>query len=235
MTWNKKNQQFARSCALRPSSIDLAQYLLRRADNFKPTEVLLDLREFNREIGKDRIRGEYDRKTIKEAIAQLDELTFGWFVVLKSYTWSIHKVMVRPLQFAAYNKSQSLGTAPKLNRGNPMFSDEHKQRLVKQQQQDISKIDSLFKRIGLEFNYSALVNIWRMAGKSIDEVKNAVKLLLFQHSTQKDKIENAHGWIVSCVRYGWQKGLNLYYQPDLPYFTNAQDLEHFVDVGGSTA
>ena len=156
-------------------------------------------------------------------------------MITKTFNWHLHEVMVYPVEMVLQNLSKNRDKTPKLNRGNPMFSEEHKQRLYKQQQQDISNIDSLFKRIGMEFNYSALVNIWRMAGKSVDEVKNAVKLLLFQHSTQKDKIENAHGWIVSCVRYGWQKGLNLYYQVDLPYFENVRDLEYFVDVGGSTA
>ena len=153
-------------------------------------------------------------------------------LVTKFYTWAIHKVLVRPLEIVPQEKSQFGDKTPKLNRGNPMFSEEHKQRLFKQQQQDISKINSLFKRIGIEFNYSALVNIWRMARKSVDEVKNAVKLLLFQHSTQKEKIESPHGWIFRCVQYGWQKGLNLYYQSNLPYFKSVQDLESFVDVGG---
>ncbi len=226
MCWNKKNQQFARSCELRPSAIELAQYKLRRADKFKPTEIILDLREWNREIGKTRPKGEYDRKTIKEALAQLDEKTFGWFTIIKSYTWAVHKILVRPVDFALANKSQTLGVAPKPKVGNPMFSEEHKERLFKQQQQDISKIDSLLKDIGLKFDRDALNRIWRLAGKKIDSVVKAIELMLYRH--QSLNLSNPHGFIISCLTNGWQDGFDIYYQPELPKFEGVKAIADYV-------
>lgn len=68
MTWNKKNQQIEMLAGLRQSTVRVAQYILRRSDKFKPTKVLVDLKEINRYVKRHRGRP-YDPKTLKEAIA----------------------------------------------------------------------------------------------------------------------------------------------------------------------
>lgn len=218
MTWNKKNRQFALSCELRPSAILLSQYLCSRSNKYKPTVVLLDLREWNQEVARDRPKGKFATKTAKEAIAQLDELTYGWFTIVKSYTWAIHKVMVRPVDFAQSKKSQLLGKPPKLKRGNPMYPDDHKKRSNEQQQQNISKLDRVFRDIGLIYSRDALARIWRLANKNMDEVVNAIELLLHRHSFGAKKIGNAYGFIISCIEQGLYYTSELYQPADLPVF-----------------
>ena len=226
--WTKKHDEFAMSCKLRPSTRLMLRWILRRAKLNEICEIEIDLRKFNQWIAKQR-DSEYDRKTIKEAIAQLDEFTQGMIVFMKSYSPWIHKIIVRPLNFVLEQKPQTLGKLPTLPTGNPMFDAERKQRVMEQQQQDISKLDSLFKQLGMNYTQDALLRIWRLAGKSFEEIKNGIELMLFQNSTQEEKIRNPHGWLVSCLRHGWQKGLNLYYQLELPYFKYVEEIVEFVE------
>lgn len=226
MTWNKKNQQFALSIELRPSSKEFAQCLLRKTDNFKPTEKVIDLRKLNREIGKHRVKGEYDRKTAKQAFVQLTEQTYGWFTAIESYTWAVHKILVRPIDFALQNKSQNGETIPRLNRGNPMFSNAHKERLYKQQQQDISKIDSLLQAVGLKYDRDALNRIYRLAQAKIESVVKAIELMLYRHSSTP--VAKPHGFIIKCLRNGWQDGFDIYYQPELPKLQGVKAIANYV-------
>lgn len=233
MTWTKKHDEFALMCDLSKSesAILLARFLMRRAKLSEPTEVELDFHVFNKWVGKRRVKGEYHRKTLTTAIEKLDERSHGMFVILKKYSPWYYKILVRPLSFVEKIESAKENLVHKHPTENPMFDEDRKMPCNIQQQQDISKIDTLFSQLGMKYTQDALTRIWRLAGKSIDEVKNAVELLLFQHSIQEEKIRNPHGWVISCLRNGWQKGLNLYYQVDLPYFSHAQDIEKFVEVG----
>ena len=226
MTWNKKNQQFALSCGLRPSAFQLMMCLLRKGSPNKVVEVEIDLRAENRWIGKHRPQGEYDRKTLKSALWQLDEKTKGMILVSKSYTWAIHKIIIRPLELVLKQNSQIGDSSPRLNRGNPMFSDAHKERLVKQQQQDISKIDSLLANVGLKYDLDALSRIYRLAGKKIESVVKAIELMLYRHSDSE--ITKPHGFIISCLTHGWQDGFDLYYQPELPKFVAVGAIADYV-------
>lgn len=209
---NKKTEQFARACALRPSTKDLAPYLLRRADKFKPVEVLLDLREWNKEIARDRPKGEYDRKTAKEALAQLNDDTYGWFAITKTYTWAIHKVLVRPVDYAINLKSQNEGKSPKLTTTNPMFEAVRKKRVDNLLLQNISKLDSLLRSIGMKCNQETLYRMWRYAGQKISNVVDAVEYML---RVNREKIERSRcpgfdgegitspiGWLHDCLKYG---------------------------------
>lgn len=234
MILQKKHQQFALSCALRPSTTQFLWWLMRRSKKHEISEIEIDLRVFNQWVAKHRGRP-YDRKTLKEALAQLDEKTNGLVLITKSYTWAIKKVIVRPLEMVLQKNSPKLGLHPKPDRANPMFSDAQKKAAIEQQQLDISKICHLFDRLKLPYTIDSVKRFWRLSGKNVAEVKNAVKLLLFQHSTQKEKkIESPMGWLHHCLLYGWQKGLNLYYQTELPYFESVRELEGFVDkpLGG---
>ena len=227
--WTKKHDEFVMSCKLRPSTRLLLRWLLRRAKLNEIFELEVDLRLFNEWVAK--IRGTpYDRKTIREAIAQLDEQTQGLVLISKRYSPWVMKLIIRPLSLIQGSNSQKLGKTPKLTTEKPMYSAQHKQRLIEQQQQDISKIDNFLTNLGLNYTPDAILKLWRMAGKSVTEVKNAVELMLFQHSTQEKKIRNPHGWLYDCLRSGWQKGLNLYYQVELPYLSSVEDIERHVNT-----
>lgn len=230
MTWTKKHDKFALACNLSESQGYVLRDTLRKGKLNEPTEIEIDLRVTNRWIGKVRARGEFHRKTITTAIAKLDEKTQGMVTILKRYNPWVYKILVRPLTIVEKIQSAFCASIPKLKTGNPMYSDEHKKRLALQQQQDISKLDSILSGIGLKFTMDNLRKLWRMAGKSFDEVKTAVEYLLHAHSTQKTPIGNPHGWLVECLKYFWHKGFNLNYQAELPRFTSSSEIANFVDA-----
>jgi hypothetical protein len=229
MTWNKKNDQFALVCGLRPSSMLLLRWILRRAKLNQVGEIEIDLRVFNAWVAKNRGRA-YDAKTIREAISQLEEKTQGLVLITKSYTPWVKKILVRPLEMVLQNCDQKLGKHPKLKTGNAMYSDDHKKRLELQQQQDISKLDRFLNGVGLKFTLDNLHKLWRLAGKSFDEIKTAVEYLLHANSAQKTPIGSGHGWLVDSLKYGWHKGFNLNYQVELPRFTSSSQIANFVDA-----
>lgn len=228
MTWTKKHDEFCLEQKLRPSTRLLLRWVLRRAKVNQVAEIEIDLRVFNNWVAKRR-GSPYDRKTIREAITQLDESSRGLILVTKKYSPWVQKLVVRPLSLVAGQKPQIKDKIPKVTTEKPMYSTEHKKRAIEQQQQDISKLDSFLSNLGLKYTPDAILKLWRMAGKSVEEVKQGVELMLFQNSTQEEKIRNPQGWLHDCLRYGWQKGMNLYYQVDLPYFSTVQDMENFVN------
>lgn len=228
MTWTKKHDEFAIRCKLRPSTRLLLRWLLRRAKLNEICEIEVDLYQFNAWVAKIRGKG-YDRKTIREAIAQLEELTEGMIVIMRDYSPRYKKIIVRPLSFVVEKRLPKMGESPKSATGKPMFDGERKKAIALQQQQDISRLKSLFSNLGLAYSQDALVRLWRYAGKSVEQVKEAVELLLFQNSTQEKKIRNPQGWLIECLRFGWQKTTNLYYQTELPRFSSTHDLSQFVN------
>ncbi|MDJ0593353.1 MAG: hypothetical protein QNJ72_25765 [Pleurocapsa sp. MO_226.B13] len=234
MTWNKKKQEFALSCGIRPSTIQLTQWILRRVNDFQASEKIIDLREFNSWVGKHRLLGKYDRKTIKEAAAQLNDLTFGWITILKSYTWSVHKILVRPVEIARSNKSQSLGKTPKLPTLNSMFDASHKKRSREQLLQNISKLDTLFSKLGMKYTPDALMRLWRYADKQMSNVETAIEYMLNCHREKLDEnqddrgVRKPKGWLHDCLKYGWY--INWDTEPDiqLPYFDSILEIANFV-------
>ena len=229
MTWNKKHDEFAVARNFSESMSLIMRYCMRRSSLSEPTEIELDLKKCNKWIGRFRPLGEYHRKTLGTAIANLDERSDGMFVILKSYSPWIHKVLIRPLAFVEKLESAKRASEPKVPTPKPMFDALYKKRLAEQQQQDISKLDNLFRELGITYTQDALLRIWRLAGKKTDEVKNAIELMLFQNSTQEEPIRKPEGWLISCLKNGWQKGLNLYYQVQLPMFNSVKSIETFVD------
>ena len=223
MTWTKKHQQFALLCSLRPSTIHLLMWIMRRVKPYEMQNLEIDLTLFNDWVKKFRGRG-YDRKTLKFALAQIDECTNGLVLTEKSYTWAIHRLIVRPLSFALAQNNQNLGKSPKLATGNPMFDAEHKKNAYKQQQQNISRLDSLFRKIGMKYSKDALVRIWRLANKNYDDVVDAVQLLLHRHSTQAEPIPNPYGWLIKCLEIGWHLDSELINSPKLPVYDSISQL-----------
>lgn len=228
MSWTKKHDEFSLARNFSESMSLIIRFSMRRSSLSEPTEIELDLKKCNKWIGKHRVKGEFHRKTLGTAIANLDERSDGMFVILKSYSPWVHKVLIRPLAMVEKLESAKRASEPRVITQKPMFDAEHKKRLALQQQQDISKLDNIFRELGIIYTPDALVRIWRLAGKSITEVKNAIELMIYEHSTSADGVRKAHGWLISCLTNGWQKGLNLYYQVKLPQFSSVQEIDNFV-------
>ena len=228
MTWTKKHEEFALTCGLtRQSTERLLRWILRRAKLSDISEIEIDLRKFNRWIEKIRGKG-YDRKTLREAIEQLDEQSMGMVTIIKKWNPWDYKILVRPLFFIQKRNSENGDNTPKLPTQKPMFDADHKKRLIEQQQQDISKIESLTSSLGLRFTKDALVKLWRMAGKSVKDIQKAVEMMIYSNSTQEQPIKNACGWLYDCLRYGWYEEYDPYYQTELPIFQSVKDIEQFV-------
>lgn len=218
MTWTKKHDKFALACNLSESQGYVLRDTLRKGKSNEPTEVEIDLRVTNRWIGKVRARGEFHRKTITTAIAQLDEKTQGMVTILKRYNPWVYKICVRPLAFVERIQSAKCASIPKLKTGNPMYSDDHKKRVYEQQQQDISKIDSLLRQINLKFDRDALNRIYRLANQKVDEVVDAIQLLLYRNGSKE--IPKPHGFIMDCLKKGWHLAFDPLFEPELPRFNS---------------
>jgi hypothetical protein len=227
MKWNKKNQQFALSCGLRPSAKELAQWMLISPMGDNATEKLIDLKEFNKYIGGSRANP-YDPKTVKEAIAQLNESTYGWFTITKSHNWHLHTILIRPVEEAIAEKSRPSESVPRVKQGNPMFSDAHKERLNRLLQQNISKLDSLLSNIGLKYSHCSLKRIWAIVGQKFDEVERGIELMLYQNSVKPGSIVNPKAWLISCLRDRWFESFDLNYSPNLPTFESVREISRFV-------
>lgn len=235
MTWNKKNDQFALSCGLtRLSVLLMMRWILRRAKLNEVCEIEIDLRIFNAWVAKNRGRG-FDRKTIREAIALIDEKSQGLILITKSYTPWVKKVLVRPLGFVLADNSPLKDKLPKLTTSKPMYSDDHKIKLIEQQQQDISKIKLMLDNIGLKYTHDAILRLWRYADKKIVNVKNAVEYMLYCHSEKIERDPHSHGiikprgWLNDCLKYWWHTEY-IDFQEDrearLPVFDVAPNIEH---------
>jgi hypothetical protein len=234
MTWTKRYDQFATLCGLRQSSEKLERWLLRRAKRGEVSEIEIDLRVFNQEIARDRGRG-YDRKTQKEALAQLDEKTQGLILITKSYTWAVHKILVRPLDFVLQEKSPDWGISPKPLTGDPMFGEDQKKPSRELLLQNISKLDSLFQKLGMKYTQDSLLRIWRLAGKNLSEVKGAIEYMLTCHARKlaeseglnngTEGITRAKGWLHDCLKFGWHHNTD---EVILPYL-EGEYVYSFVD------
>jgi hypothetical protein len=222
MNWTKKHDKFALACNLSESQGYVLRDILRKGKLHEPIEIEVDLRKTNTWIGKVRWQGEFHRKTMTTAIAQLDEKTQGMITVLKRYNPWIYKVLVRPLSFVERIQSAKRASIPKPVTGDPMFSEDHKKNAYEQQQKDISKIDYLLRQIGLKYDADALNRIWRLAGKQIDNVNEAIQLLLYRHNNKA--VPRPHGFIIECLKQGWQKGFDMFYEPELPRFNTKEEL-----------
>ena len=225
MNWTKKHDELLNRFQLRPSTGQLWRWINRKIKSDISTELEIDLKKFNKWIAKDRGRG-YDPKTLKEALHQLLEQTNGLFVELKKVTWYYYKIIVRPLSFVAEKKSPESGKSPDITDPKPPFPGESPDQRLQQQQQNIDRVDNLFRKINMRYTRDALNRIWKLSGGSLDRIKQAIELLLYRNSTTK--IRNPYGFVVESLRHGWQEGFNCYYEPELPRFSSVRELVKFL-------
>ena len=225
MYWTKQHDELLNRFQLRPSTGQLWRWINLKIKSDTSTELEIDLKQFNTWIAKHRGKG-YDPKTLKEAFNQLLEQTDGLFIELKKVTWFYFKIIVRPLSFVAEKNCGESGKHPKTKDPKARFSGESPDLKLQQQQQNITQVDNLFRKINMRFTQDALNRIWRLAGKNLDQIKQAIELLLYRNSTTK--IANPHGFIVESLKHGWQEGFNCYYEPNIPRFRAKEELLKFV-------
>lgn len=225
MYFTKKHEEWALFFGLRPSTRLIWSCIIRKTKDDRPQEIEIDLLTINKWIAKKRGKG-YDRKTLKLAIAQLEERTEGLIVVLKKYSWHCYKLLVRPLSFLSEKKSQK-GEAPTgENHGNPALSEEQQNRKVQQQQQNINRIDNLLRKVNLRFDGDALARIWQLSGKCINRVVECVDFMLYRNSSTA--VERPHGYFMNALKYGLGMGFDSYYEPELPKFNSVAELGQYV-------
>ena len=208
---------------LTPSAINLLLWLLRRAKKNEICEIEVDLNRFNKYIKSKRGKG-YDRKTLRLAIAQLGALTEGLICVVKDYGKKVYRILVRPLYLIG-EKIPETGKNSQTQNAKPMYSEEQKARIVKQQQQRISKIKDLLAKVNIKFDPDGLSRLWKLAGKKVENVIQSVELLLYRHQTKP--IPNPQGFLIDCLKFKWHEGFDPYYEPELPKFETKQDLMQF--------
>ena len=216
MTWNKKNRQFALSCRLRPSSEKLAQWILDRVYRYSTTTKLFDLKQFNEQIASYRPKGAFDPKTIKEAIAQLDESTHGWIEIVGDHNWHLKTLLVRPVEDVIRKKSEARNLSARRLGGNPEFSVREREKRDLLLQHNISKLDLLLQKVNLKYGVTSLKRIWKYAQQKFDEVERAIELMLYQNSVSPESVKNPKGWLIGCLKGKWYETFDLHYSPDLP-------------------
>lgn len=223
--WTKKHDEFCLSQGLRPSSKLLMAWIIRKTKGLIAMEVEIDLKDFNKWIGKKRGKP-YDRKTLKSAIAQLLDRTEGLIVSLYEITWYYFKLIVKPLSYLSRENKPKTGKSPQSKSPQPTWHRSSKDNAWQQQQQNLSQIDTLLQKVGLKYDRQALNRIWRLSGRCIDRIVKAIELLLYRHQTSA--IAKPHGFLIECLKHNWQEGFDPYYEPELPQFNSNRDLCNFV-------
>lgn len=201
---------------------------LKDVDPDKTSEAEFRCSLFDKESVKNR-GAAYHRTTVPKLMKQIEQKSEGTIQVIEDYHHGIYKILVHPIWFLDEKKSSSSENRLSSNSVNPMFSEEHKKKVLEQQQQDLDALDSLFQKIGMKYSPKALLNIWRTAGKKIDEVKDAIAFMLHCNQNQAEPIRNAHGWLISCLRFGDHHDFahQLIYQ--LPKFDNRLELMTYIN------
>ncbi len=223
--WTKKHDEFCLSVGLRPSSKLLYGWINRKVKSHVVKEIEIDLRDFNHWVGKKRGKP-YDRKTLKSAIAQLLEKTKGLIVEIKQITWYYYKLLVKPLSYLTSDKKPIAGKSPNSESPKSASDSNSHHNKFQQQQQNISKIDSLLQKLGLRYDFQALNKIWQLSGRCVNRIVKAIELMLYRH--QSNAIPKPPGFIIECLKHTWQEGFDLYYQPELPKFNAISDLKQFM-------
>jgi hypothetical protein len=229
MTWNKKLQEFAIKNHYWQSSTNLSCYISKDVDPNKPTEYMLRREDFQKYMKK--LTGEeYHRTTVRKALYDMVEKSQGMYVILEDFSRGKYKIMVFPLAWVTENKKPRQESRHNENCGNPMYSEAHKKKLKDQQQQekDIEIIKGCFDKLGMQWSREALLKIWRMAGNSVDNVKDAIDFMLHANTTQSEPIRKPHGWFIRCMERGEYKMFahQLLYQ--LPRFNSKVDLMGYI-------
>ena len=227
MYWTKKHDEvYNLRFNLKGSASLLARYINRRTKGDTAEEIEIDLREFNKWVGKKRTP--YDRKTLKLAIAKLFDRTEGLIVCWKQINWYYYKIIVKPISFLDEKKTQESEQSPNSETIECPSYNVPEKRGSLQQQHNINQLNTILGKVGLKYDSDALLRIWRLSGKSLTRVREVVELMLYRH--RSNPVRKAHGFIIDALKHNWQCGFNPFYEPDLPKFASIPDLVKFTDA-----
>jgi hypothetical protein len=197
MGWTKKHREFALKEELTLSAIYLWCWLADRQQEGVEQEI--DLRKFNKWVAKHRKKGNYDRKTLKDALAQLEEV--GLVKVLRTYTWNTQRLILYSPEYVTEEKSPEKNLSPNPKRSNPRQIESYQKTCIKQQQ--IRLVAQICQSVGIDYRPADLQYI---AAYGVETVKKAVELLKVRSLTSK--ISNPPGWLRRCLQNSWWLDLN---------------------------
>ena len=228
MVWFSKEYLFCSHQKMWDSSKYIALHLWDKIKGDRPQELEIDRETFNK-ICKKIKNHVYDCSMFLKSIRDLEEKSQGLFVRTKTYGSSCFRFIVYPLSFLKKNGFQQSSRVPSANAVKPFYSEEQKKKELEQQQQFIDNADQLLQKINLKFDEGALKRIYKLSGKSIKRVIEAIEFLLFRNSTGESVIKNPCGYLLDALRFGWSDGFNACYQPEIPTFESRTQLVNFVD------
>jgi hypothetical protein len=227
MPWTIKHHDYYQKQEAWSGTVNLACYVYRRAKADESTEMEIEINKFEKHMIRTKGKA-YHRTYFNKMVKQLEEISNGAVLILRYYGHGVYKILVRPISFAIENGKAKAETSIGQGNGNPMFSEEHKKRLLEQQQQDIETIKSLFDKLGMRWSREALLKIWHMAEKSVDNVKDAIDFMLHANTTQSEPIRNAFGWFIKCLQRGEYKLFAHQLLYKLPRFNSKIELMGYI-------
>jgi hypothetical protein len=227
MPWTKQHHNFCLKQNMWAATINLCCFIYSKCKPNESTEMEVDVDQFAKYMKKTSGKS-YHRTYFPKLMRQLDENSNGGVVILRYYGHGIYKILVRPISFAIENGKLKPEVALGQATGNPMFSEEHKQKALEQQQQDIEQIENLFNKIGMKWSRAALLKIWRKAGKNLNEVKDAMDFMLYANTTQEEPIRKPHAWFIRAMERGDYKLFAHQLEYQLPRFKSGTELMSYI-------
>jgi DNA-binding HxlR family transcriptional regulator len=187
--WSKKHDRFCLENKITPSAQLLWRWLMGEGQPGDRIEIDLKL-EFNAWVAKHRVQGAFSNPTLKSALSQLEEL--GIVVIERTYTWSIHAVVYRALNWLKKEdpvEKEIYTESPPM----PQFVKDK----IEQQQQELEVRNEL-KSWGIEYrdrDWKAIII------HGVENVKSALQHLLIRATSTE--ITNPAGWFKRCLQNQW--------------------------------
>lgn len=197
--WTYKHDEYCLENQITPSAKLLWQWLVKKG-YFQ--EEIIDLKDFNKWVGKHRIQGSYCNKSVKNAFNKLVECRV--INRLKDFTWNFVKIVTRPLEYLkSRRKVQKRDIFSSLDKSKGTNAVD-----VSLQQQHIRIRDNqlLFSKYGIHFDETET--------EVLDRPKNEILLSIVcyqiadesritqanQVTVTRGKVQNPPGWIRTCLR-----------------------------------
>jgi hypothetical protein len=206
----------------------LNAFIRKDADNYKTSEVEFRINKFQKKILTSG-GASYERTTVPKALKRLESKSEGTLQIIENCGKGLYKILVHPLSFLDGKKFPNGESIPSQNSGNPMYSEEHKKRVLEQQQQEIESIKRLFDKLELKWTPQAVLKIWRASGKNLHNVREAVDHMLYCHSTQVKRVRNPQGWLTFSLETGAYLDFHHQLTYELPKFDDRVSLMSFIN------
>lgn len=208
-TWTLSHDAYCLTYSLTPSAKLLWQWFVKMGEGL---ELEADLQlEFNNWVTKKRGKP-YDPKTLKSAIAQLNDNSI--IKIVRRYSWKIYKLFLRPLdwltpkkksqdqgEISAFHGSNRTTAESEVNNNNNIVIDDE---II----EEAEKVLTVCEENGIVFNP---VKSPEILDYSLENVNMAIECFIAAGGHEVDrfgrrKIRNPQGWLLKCLRYGyWEK------------------------------